>query len=117
VRRSNKQAEPHSFVLAIDVLPELVKLLQRDLIQGGRQDLAHSVTELRIYRRCDCPQRCGTFYCLPSQDLPRDGENASDLVGTVTITVAGDRILRVETLDSTVDDVLDPFFPKIRYTV
>jgi hypothetical protein len=108
MKKSKRPQPPAPFVLLRDALPELGKLLAADLRKIGHPKLAEQVTDLRIYGRCPCGKPCGTFYCAPLEEYKKLAPFGGD-VGDVT--VAKDRIIRVETLDSEVEAVLDRLFP------
>lgn len=101
---------PHPrFEFLKDVLPQTVKDLERALRQAKRPDLAEQVKELRIYGRCGCGARCGTFYCVPPDQYRRLAPFGSDM--THVVKESKGLIIHVETLDPAVDDVLQALFP------
>jgi hypothetical protein len=113
MRRSKGLTPPQPSFLVREVLPQLADELQAALRREGYPKLAVQVADLQIYGRCPCnSQNCGTFYCAPPADyvrLARLGSNTGD------VTVAKGKIIRVETLSSEVDRVLNELFPNVQY--
>jgi hypothetical protein len=113
MRKSKQPPPPVPFFWLREELPEIAKIVEAELRRMREKDLAAQVRELRIYGRCRCgAPPCGTFYCVPYEEyaellrkhLYRD-------IGTL-VGVAKGRIVRVETLDDRVDEILDRLFPE-----
>jgi hypothetical protein len=101
---------PHQpFEYLRDVLPECAKQLEAALRRIKRRDLASQVKELRVYGRCDCGSKCGTFYCLPREAYQQAARFGSDITGVVTESKG--KIIRVETLDAETGAALAALFP------
>lgn len=94
----------------VDFLPELAVQLSADLRLAERPDLANEVPELLIVDRCRrCLPACSAFYCKPVSR----SETSESLVlhhGAI-VGVKSGRIVRIETLQPGVGEVLRNLFP------
>jgi hypothetical protein len=94
-------------VFVRDVLPDFCKKLKTIL---RKTEFAAQVIDLRIYGRCACGSRCGTFYCIPLDEYAKLAPFSDGVLDPVT--VAKGRIIRVDTLaDPEVDAVPRELFP------
>jgi len=107
--RKSKRPPPHPpFDLVRDVLPELSRQLKTIL---RKTEFAAQVPDLRMYGRCTCGSRCGTFYCVPPDEYKKLAPLSDGMLDPVT--VAKGKIIRVDTLgDPSVDAVLQELFPE-----
>src|SRR5262249_41636691 len=88
-----------------EVLPKCANQLEAALRRIRRRDLASQVKDLRIYGRCGCESKCGTFYCLPLETYRQVSRFGTDTTGIVTESKG--KIIRVETLDPEIEAALE----------
>jgi hypothetical protein len=99
-------------MLVNELFPKLANQIFRDLLKLKRNDLAEQVMSLRIIDRCRCgAEACGTFYTEDAE--PRRRRRGADLTlhCGASVTEAGGKIVRIETLDPQVEEVLRRVIP------
>jgi len=101
-------------MLVREVFPELAKEILHDLRRLKRNELAAEMTNLRVVDRCRCGEAvCGTFYTEDADLRKRFGASGIDIMlecGS-TVTELKGRIVRIETLDPQVTEMLCQVIP------
>jgi hypothetical protein len=99
-------------MLLQETFPELAKEMYADLRKLKRLDLAEQISMLQIIDRCRCGlEGCGTFYTeLTPNRRSRSGVDMTLQCGA-TVTELRGTIVRVETLDPTVEATLRRLVP------
>ena len=102
-------------MLLKDTFPELFAEILRDLRSLQRTDLLEQLDGLQIVDRCRCGEAvCGTFkthgMAMLDDTLPHEYDDIMLDCGA-TITVVGETIVSVETLDPLVTEVLRQAMP------